>query len=54
MKFEQSELGLRLTGLPEQAPDSPLTVIEIECESVPNFSHEALREHWPRHNVGIS
>jgi len=54
VKFEQSELGLRLTGLPEQAPDSPLTVIEIECESVPNFSHEALREHWPRHNVGIS
>jgi alpha-L-fucosidase len=54
VKFEQNELGLRLVGLPEKAPDSPLTVIEIECESVPNFSHEALRNTWPRHNVGIS
>ena len=54
VKFEQNELGLRLVGLPEQAPDSPLTVIEIECESAPNFSHEALRNTWPRHNVGMS
>ena len=54
VKFEQDELGLRLLGLPEQAPDSPLTVIEIECESAPNFSHEALRDTWPRRNVGIS
>lgn len=54
VKFEQDELGLRLTGLPEHAPDSPLTVIEIECESVPNFNHEALRDRWPRHAAGIS
>jgi alpha-L-fucosidase len=53
VKFEQNESGLRLLGLPEQAPDSPLTVIEIECESVPNFSHEAMRNTWPRHSVGI-
>jgi alpha-L-fucosidase len=54
VKFEQNELGLRLTGLPERAPDSPLTVIEIECESVPSFNHEAMRDRWPRHAVGIS
>lgn len=53
VKFEQDELGLRLVKLPEKAPDSPLTVIEIECESVPNFSHEDLRSTWPRHNVGV-
>ena len=53
VNFEQDELGLRLVGLPEKAPDSPLTVIEIECESVPHFSHEAMRNTWPRHSVGI-
>jgi len=54
VKFEQDELGLRLTDLPGHAPDSPLTVIEIECDSVPGFDHEAMRNRWPRHNVGIS
>jgi alpha-L-fucosidase len=52
--FEQDALGVRLTGLPNHAPDSPLTVIEIECESVPSMNHEAMRDRWPRHNVGIS
>ncbi len=51
--FEQNALGVRFTGLPDRAPDSPLTVIEIECESVPSMNHEALRDRWPRHQVGL-
>ena len=34
--FTQDDpLRLRLTGLPVEAPDSPSTVIEVECESEP-------------------
>ena len=49
--FEQDALAVRFTGLPERAPDSPITVIEVECDSVPSVNHEALRDHWPRLGV---
>jgi alpha-L-fucosidase len=52
--FTQDEFSLRLTGLPAQPPDSPSTVIEVECESVPEISHEAIRSLWPRYKAGIS
>ncbi len=51
VSFEQNDLGLRFTGLPAQAPDSPITVIEVECDSVPSIDHEAMRDRWPRHGV---
>jgi alpha-L-fucosidase len=52
--FVQDEFSLRLTGLPQQAPDSPATVFEVDCEGDPVIDHDAIREHWLRHKVGIS
>jgi len=52
--FEQDALALRLKNLPQGAPDSPLTVFEVECESVPTLNHQAARDYWTRYGVGIS
>ena len=52
--FAQDEFSLRLTGLPVQAPDTPATVIEVECEGEPVIDHDAIRSRWPRFKVGIS
>ena len=52
--FMQDEFSLRLTGLPLQAPDQPVTVIEVECDGDPIVDHEATRPLWPRYKVGIS
>ena len=54
VRFTQDEFALRLTGLPEQAPDQPVTVIEVECDANPVIDHETPRQHWPRLKVGIS
>jgi alpha-L-fucosidase len=55
VSFAQNEpLSLRLTGLPEQAPDSPATVIEVECESEPVINEWEMVAEWPRYKVGIS
>jgi alpha-L-fucosidase len=54
VEFEQDALALRLKNLPERAPDSPLTVFEVECESVPTINHQAARDQWTRQRVGIS
>jgi len=52
--FAQDEFSLRLTGLSAQAPDTPSTVIEVECEGEPVIDHDAIRSQWPRYKVGIS
>ena len=54
VKFTQDEFSLRLTGLPIEPPDSPATVIEVECDGEPMVDHEAMRPLWPRYKVGIS
>jgi len=54
VQFTQDEWSLRLTGLPLQAPDQPATVIEVECDGVPDIDHDALRPLWPRYKVGVS
>jgi alpha-L-fucosidase len=54
VSLEQDQFSLRFTGLPKSAPDSPVTVIEVECDSEPVIDHEAIRSEWPRHKVGIS
>ncbi|HME33339.1 MAG TPA: alpha-L-fucosidase [Terriglobales bacterium] len=48
VSFVQDEFSLRLTGLPEQAPDYPTTVFEVECEGEPVIDHDAIRSQWPR------
>ncbi len=52
--FEQDSLSVRFTGLPSAAPDSPSTVIEVQCDSEPVINHEAIRSKWPRYGVGVS
>jgi len=54
VEFRQDDLQLRLTGLPVSAPDSPSTVIVVECDGEPVIDHEAIRSMWPRYKVGIS
>jgi len=52
--FTQDEIALRLTGMPLTAPDTPSTVIEVECDAEPTISHEEMRSKWHREKSGIS
>jgi len=54
VSFTQDELTLRLTGLPLQAPDQPVSVIEVECDGVPVIDHGTIRPLWPRLKVDSS
>jgi alpha-L-fucosidase len=54
LQFTQDELTLRLTGLPLQAPDQPVSVIELECDAEPVIDHHSTRNLWPRYKVGVS
>jgi len=48
VKFEQEEFRVRFTGLPEQAPDQPVTTIAIECDGVPQQDTMHVRKDRPR------
>jgi alpha-L-fucosidase len=52
VKFEQNDISVRFTGLPNDAPDDPMTVIEIECDSEPSIDHNSIRPEWKRYAVG--
>jgi alpha-L-fucosidase len=54
IEFTQDEFTFRLTGLPMQAPDSPATVIEVQCDGEPTVDHGSMRPLWQRNKVGIS
>ena len=55
VQFRQDgDFSLQLTGLPVEAPDSPVTVIEVECEGEPVVNHATERPLWPRYKVGMS
>ena len=43
VSFEQNQFSLRLTGLPKNAPDTPVTVIEVQCDADPIIDHQAIR-----------
>ncbi|MDR3717658.1 MAG: alpha-L-fucosidase [Bryobacteraceae bacterium] len=53
VKFDQDDFRLRLTGLPADAPDHPLTSFAIECAGVPTQNNEKTRIERPRRGVGI-
>jgi alpha-L-fucosidase len=53
VKFDQDDFRLRLTGLPAEAPDHPLTSFAIECAGVPTQNNEKTRIERPRRGVGI-
>jgi alpha-L-fucosidase len=54
VKFEQDSYSVRFMGLPAMAPDSPATIIEVQCDAEPVINHNAIRAEWPRYRVGIS
>ncbi len=53
VKFTQDAIAVRLTGLPDEAPDDPTTVIELTCEGTPYVRHHLIRPEWPRYGVNI-
>ncbi|MES2391701.1 MAG: alpha-L-fucosidase [Acidobacteriota bacterium] len=52
VEFTQDVTTLRLTGLPEVAPDEPVTVIAVECDRPPVVDHHSIRPKWNRYGVG--
>jgi alpha-L-fucosidase len=48
VKFEQEKFRVRFTGLPEKAPDDPVTTLAIECDSEPKQDLDAVRKERPR------
>ncbi|HEY1216343.1 MAG TPA: alpha-L-fucosidase [Bryobacteraceae bacterium] len=53
VKFEQGPFRTQFTGLPVNAPDPLVTVIEVECDGEPNQDMLNIRENRPRLGVGI-
>jgi alpha-L-fucosidase len=51
VKFQQDKLRLRLTGLPREAPDTPLTTIAIECDGEPKQDNILVRNQHERLNA---
>src|SRR5262249_50768297 len=49
--FSQDDFRVRMTGLPMEAPDSPLTTLAIECETEPHQDTDYVRENKPRMGV---
>jgi alpha-L-fucosidase len=51
--FVQDDISVRFTGLPQDAPDRPVTVIAAECESEPTIDSSYVRKNRPRADVGL-
>ena len=54
VKFDQDDFRVRFTGLPEKAPNDPVTTIAIECDGEPNQdTSNYVRRERPRRGVGV-
>ena len=51
VKFDQDDFRVRMTGLPEKAPDDPVTTIAIECDGEPQQDTLYVRKERPRNKV---
>jgi alpha-L-fucosidase len=51
LAIAQSRFQTRITGLPLDAPDFPVTTLIIECESEPTQDTMAVRREMPREGV---
>jgi alpha-L-fucosidase len=51
--FEQGGEYVRFTGLPIEVPDSPVTVLAIECDAEPVIDGTDVRKFRKREGVGI-
>jgi len=54
VRFEQSEVQVKFTGLPATAPDDPVTVLAVECDSEPVIISLDVRRKRKREQVGVS
>lgn len=50
--FQQDDVSVRFTGLPTEAPDDPITVIAVECDSEPVIDSSYVRKERKREGVG--
>jgi alpha-L-fucosidase len=48
VKFEQDPMRVRFLGLPEKAPDDPVSTIVIECEGEPKQDNIFVRKEKKR------
>ena len=53
VSVRQDGFRTHLTGLPDVAPDAPVTVIALECDSEPSQDTLLVRQTRPRAGVGI-
>jgi alpha-L-fucosidase len=51
VRFEQDDFRVRFVGLPEKAPDDPVTTIAIECDGEPHQDTDYVRKERPRRNA---
>ena len=51
VNFTQNRFQVKLTGLPREAPDHPVTTIALECESEPIQDTLFVRRNKPRDGV---
>jgi alpha-L-fucosidase len=51
VKFDQDDFRTRFVGLPEKAPDDPVTTIAIECDGEPHQDTDYVRKERPRRNA---
>ncbi len=53
VEFRQDDISAQFTGLPALAPDNPISVVAVECDSEPSVSELYVRTHRKRYNVGV-
>ncbi len=46
--FQQDKFRVRFTGLPQRAPNEPITTLAIECEGEPKQDNVFVRKERPR------
>jgi len=51
VNFEQTDIQTKFTGLPEKAPDDPVTVLAVECEAEPVIDSLLVRKNRKREQV---
>ena len=53
VEFVQDSMRVRFTGLPEKAPDDPVSTIAIECEGEPQQDNIFVRKEKKREQVSL-
>jgi alpha-L-fucosidase len=53
VQVKQDEFRTHLVGMPEEAPDAPVTTIVLECDKEPTQNTDRVRINRPRLGVGV-